>query len=793
MLFKNSIVRKITLVIVPALMLWTGSSQANAQEATKASWISHPDITGSEFGVYHFRKDMHLSAKPDAFNVHVSADNRYRLYVNGVSVVAGPQRSDVMHWRYETIDLAPYLTAGKNVIAAVVWNWGEHKPIAQHTHKTGFLMRGATQREERINTGTTLWKVTQNKAYSVRRTSRKEVGGYYASPHGEVVDASKYTWGWNKLSYDASTWPDAVGAGPVRARGSFRHSGGWQLVPRTIPFMDEHETRFASVRRTSGVNTNGAFLKNNGALDVPANTKASLLLDQSYLTNAYFQMRTSKGKGAKITVTYAEAMKDAKGNKGHRDEIEGKTVQGLKDIFKIGGGDNRAYQTLWFRTYRYVSLDIETAGEALELHDVKGLYTGYPYKVTARFDGGPAWLKDMWDINVRVAQICAWETYFDTPYYEQLQYIGDTRLQALIQLYMTGDDRLMRQAITHFDLSRIPEGLTGSRYPSDIGQYIPTFSLFWVAMVHDYHMLRDDPAYVKDRMTGVRGVLDWFEDKVDDTGLVGPLPWWPFVDWPDEFKTGMAPGSRDGHSILVSLHYVYAMQRAIELEKAFGREHEAKRLQGKVDDMLDAIRIEGWVAEKGMFKDALEGETYSQHTNTLAILTGAASGADKAALMEKILSDKTLTQAGYYFGFYVLEALHEAGLGDRYIEQLKPWQDMLAIGLTSTPEKPGKSRTDSHAWGAHPNYGLLATVLGIRPAEAGFKSVMIEPKLGELKNVSGVLPHPGGNIAVKLDHDGKGNIDVQVTLPKGISGFFNWQGAMRKLKSGTQSFRVKDK
>ena len=74
---------------------------------------------------------------------------------------------------------------------------------------------------------------------------------------------------------------------------------------------------------------------------------------------------------------------------------------------------------------------------------------------------------------------------------------------------MSGDDRLMRQAITHFDDSRIPEGITASRYPSDLGQYIPTFSLFWVAMVHDYWMHRDDSCLRSTVfMPGVRSVLE---------------------------------------------------------------------------------------------------------------------------------------------------------------------------------------------------------------------------------------------------------------------------------------------
>jgi hypothetical protein len=550
--------------------------------------------------------------------------------------------------------------------------------------------------------------------------------------------------------------------------------------------MDEHPVDFDSVRRSVGVKTDGGFLHDAGVLVVPAHTKATLLLDQAHLTNAYFRMETSKGAGSKISVTYAEALKDDQGIKGHRDEIDGKSISGLVDRFHIDGGEKRQYQTLWFRTYRYVELNIETLDQPLEIHKVGGLYTAYPYTLNASFDSDLPWLKDMWDINWRVLQLCAWETYFDTPYYEQLQYIGDTRLQALLSLYMSGDDRLMRQALTHFDYSRIPEGITASRYPSDLGQYIPTFSLFWVAMVHDYWMHRDDRSYVQGLMPGIRGVLSWFEDKVDETGLVGPLPWWPFADWVDSWDEGRPPGGSDGHSVLITLQYVYALQRAIELEKAFARQGEADRLQILADSLLDAIKRKAFDKETGLFRDSLEDRTFSQHTNTMAILTGAVTGEQRRAIMERVLDDKSLTQAGYYFSFYIFEAMREAGLEHRYIERLMPWQNMLALGLTTTPEKPPPSRTDSHAWAAHPNYGLLATVLGIRPAAPGFTSVEIKPNLGPLKKAEGKMPHPLGEIEVSLQRVGPDGVQARITLPDGLEGVFEWQGETIDLSSGTQ-------
>jgi hypothetical protein len=288
--------------------------------------------------------------------------------------------------------------------------------------------------------------------------------------------------------------------------------------------MEESPTRFATVRRSEGVKTDGGFIRGTSDLVVPARTRAVLLLDQGHLTSAFTVLATSGGAGSTVGLVYAEALKDAQGNKGNRNDIDGKAIAGVRDQFRTDGGKRRRFQTLWFRTYRFVQVEIETGDEALRIHDLHGIFTAYPFELVARFDSDLAWLGNVWEINWRGARLCAWETYFDTPYYEQLQYVGDTRIQALITLYMSDDDRLVRQAIEHFDHSRIPEGITASRYPSDLGQYIPTFSPIWVAMVHDYWMHRDAPEYVRGFLPGIRAVLAWFEQRIDETGTVGPIP-----------------------------------------------------------------------------------------------------------------------------------------------------------------------------------------------------------------------------------------------------------------------------
>ena len=124
----------------------------------QAGWIAHPTASSKEYGVFHFRKSFHLSQKPEQFVIHVSADNRYRLFVNGQSVCYGPARGDLSHWRFETVDVAEHLQTGENVLAAVVWNFAKYVPWAQMTHQTAFIVQGNSDREAMASTNHE-WKI----------------------------------------------------------------------------------------------------------------------------------------------------------------------------------------------------------------------------------------------------------------------------------------------------------------------------------------------------------------------------------------------------------------------------------------------------------------------------------------------------------------------------------------------------------------------------------------------------------------------------------------------------------
>jgi alpha-L-rhamnosidase len=759
-----------------------------------AHWIAPPNVSLADYGVFLFRKNFTLSAKPEKFVVHVSADNRYRLFVNGQSVCYGPQRGDLLHWHYDSIDLAPYLRAGDNLMAIQVWNYAADRPFAITSLRSELIVQGNDSATQSANTDAG-WRVRVDPAFSPIPVSGERLRTFIVVGPGDRLDAAKHPWGWEQPGFDDGSWTTARVMDPGLPNGYGTGVERW-LVPRSIPLMEETAQRLATVRRVTGASPPPeGFLAGGASWTIPPGTTARLLLDQGFETNAFPQLVVSGGRGAKITLAYAEALFDANFAKGNRNDIEGRELHGIEDEFLPDGGAQRMFTTLDFRTYRYVELRVTTGTEPLTIDDIRGVATGYPLHENAKFASDDPTLSRIWQTGWRTARLCAGETYFDCPYYERMQYIGDTRIQALISLYVSGDDRLVRNAITLFDQSRIPEGLTQSRYPSRSLQIINTFSLFWIAMVHDYWMHRDDAAFVAARLRGIENVLAWFKDRVDpQSGLLGPLPYWTFVDWPDQWPWnpaqdigGEPPGAHTGGSSIVTLQYAMALDQAADLFRASGEDEKAGDYAKKAAALRAATMRACWDDRRQLLADTPDKREFSQHANALAILSGAVTGGAARDLITRTLNDRTLVQGTLYFRFYLLRALKSAGLGDQYLDQLGPWRAMLDRGLTTFAEREDPTRSDCHAWSASPVYEFLATVCGVEPAAPGFRTVRIAPHLGKLNHAEGLIPHPAGPIQVKFTRDGA-KLHAAIELPPGLSGVLLWGQSSVPLHPGFQQF-----
>lgn len=759
----------------------------------RALWISVPGEPLNVYGVYHFRKSFDLSAVPEHFIIHVTADNRYKLFVNGQKVSEGPARCDVYNWNFETVDIAPYLKSGKNVLASVVWNYAEKKPVAQMSfNETGFLLQGNTDAEKVVNTNGS-WLCIRDNAYSV--WSSGKVLGYYAVGPCERIDAAQYPWGWEKPDFDDSSWLKASAGMQGAMKGSQDYPGRL-LVPSPLPQMESSVERLSEVRLSEGLKCPKEFPAQKTAITIPANTSVKLILDNKRLTTGYFTLLFSKGKAAEVEISYAEALytKDAKGNpfgKGNRNEIEGKVFCGYADKLIADGGEGRNFTSLWWRTWRYVDLEIKTANEPLVIDDIYGTFTAYPYVNVASFNApGHDELSKMLEVGWRTARLCLHETYMDCPYYEQLQYFGDARIQQMITMYNSKDTIMVKNCLEHGRQSMIADGITQSRYPTSTHQFISSYALSWIESGYDYWMYRGDVNYLKTLLPQFRQVISWYESYLKPDYSLAYIPNWFFADWSKGFSGGQPVRESDGRSAYQDLIFLYTLDQAAEMEKAFGFAPLADHYRELSEKIRQNIRPRYWDEQKGLFADTYSHKTFSQHVNSLAVLTGIVKGDEAKSVMLKTLSDSTLIQATIYFTYYVNQALKTAGLGNKLLDNMQIWRDQLALGLTTFAEQPEPSRSDCHAWSASPNIELYRILLGIDTDAPGFAKVRIAPSLCGLKEASGKIPHPAGFISVSYKIDKKGKLNAMIDLPESLTGTFVWNGKEYPLKGGSQTLSV---
>jgi hypothetical protein len=604
---------------------------------------------------------------------------------------------------------------------------------------------------------------------------------------------------WKDADADLSQWQDAkpyeLGTPHDTNSGTGVYTGH-MLVPSTLPQVERFEKRINTVRQNDGVNIPKDWPAQKANVIIPAGKKVEILLDQEELTNGFFQLNFSKGNGADITIRYAEALySDERGqHKGNRNEVEGKNFIGRFDKLISSGKDNQQFTSLDWRTFRYVKLEIETKGEGLEINDISSMFTGFPFKMNAQLDTDNQELLKMMEIGWRTARLCAIETYTDCPFYEQLQYLGDTRIQALVSIYNSGDDTLWKNYLRQADMSRNAEGITMGRAPSELAQYITPYALSYIYSIHDYMRYGKEKQLVLDLIPGAEQILHYFSKYQQADGRIKGLPGWNFSDWvySEGWQMGVAQVGKDGGGILMDLQLLLALQMMTELENYRGNTFMASEYSQQAEHLKKGINNAYWDASKGLYAQTSEKKLFSQHANALAIITGMVTGDQAKQMAQKMLTDSTLSQCTVYYKFYLHEALVKAGLGDDFLNWLDIWRENIRMGLTTwgeTSDVDG-TRSDCHAWGASPNIEFFRTLLGIDSAAPQFAKVKIEPRLGDIKKIGGSMPHPQGNIKVNYQKNGNA-LKAEIELPAGVNGTLVWAGKSYNLKGGKNTVDAK--
>ncbi len=746
-----------------------------------AEWIAPKEV----YGVFYFRRTVDLDEIPEQFIVHSSADARYRLYVNGQLVTWGPAAGDTENWYYETTDIAPFLKSGKNILASQVWNRGSQNGARQTSVRTAFILQGNSTEEQITNTGKE-WKVLKDEGYHTLEMKDAIVGGGYIAAGTDSLIAALHPYEWHQLSFDDSDWAPAVEIGKGNHAGLDTWKGtAWKLQPRMVPPMEQKMEATPRLLEVKGM-PYPKKPEGNLSMEIPPNHRVEILLDNEVMTMGFPRLRVSGGKDSKIKIQYQESLFNENGTKGNRNEWQGKIMKGYYDIY-VTDGQERLFEPLWIRVFRYVKLTVETGDAPLQIKSFSNLYTAYPLEQKGKFTVNDELLSSIWDTSWRTLRLCALETYMDCPYYEQVQYIGDSRIQALISMYVAGDDRLAENAIRQFYNSMQPMGLTKSAHPTGGVQIIPPYSLYFIAMVHDYYMLRDNREFISQFLPGVKFILEWFIGRIDKNGMTGPLPYWNHVDNGTGFINGSPPGISEGGSAHMSILLAYTLDKAAELLTDFNYPCDADRYLELSESLKQKTMEHCFNSDRQLIAETPAQDKFSQHTNSFAILAGMFDAEQQKALAQQMLNDPSLIQTTLYFKFYLFQALKKSGMGELVIDQMQEWKKFLDAGLTTFPEHGINSRSDCHAWSAHPMHAFTTITCGIEPASPGFKTVEIKPAPGNLASFNGTVPHPLGEIAVS--YNSKNRNKYSVHLPKGLTGTFILGETPYPLTEGENVFK----
>ena len=600
--------------------------------------------------------------------------------------------------------------------------------------------------------------------------------------------------------FDASGWAPALSYSQMQVH---RAVSPGNLLNRPIPPLYQKPERFQEVitirESQSGLSKNETWnrlLKEDHTLSIPAHSREVVEINAGELTTGYLNLAFSGGAGAKLHILYAESyaqMPDKTKPQGpgnmpvKRDRMDWKNgeLYGYADDYTVAGYGRQdhsdecpgatsgleLYEPFWFRTFRFLRLEIETKEEPLSIERLTYRETGYPLEVKTWVKTSDETLDAVWDISERTLRRCMHETYEDCPFYEQLQYIMDSRSQMLYTYQVAADDRLARKCMDDFKRSVRYDGLLNCSYPSYAPNVIPGFSIYYIWMLYDHMMYFGDKELLRYHMPTVDGILEYFRRNLNEQGLVavngGYLyaeRYWSFIDWVNEWKIGVPNAIQAGPITMESFLYAYGLQAAAKLAGYLGRESVAEEYQSRAESVKAAIR-RYCIGENGLFQDGPGFEEYSQHCQVFAVLTDTVDVAEGKRLLTEVTDfytgkGKEYPRCSVAMAYYMFRALEKVGLYERTEQLWEVWREMVRQNLTTCVENDTDGRSDCHAWGSLALYELPAVVLGVQPAAPGYAEISVKPQVGYYTSAQGEVVTPKGIVKVAWKKAADGTPEV---------------------------------
>ena len=726
-----------------------------------------------------FRKTFELGEVPDRARLYITADQNYRLYINGEYVNAGPARGYQCDWPYDEIDVAKYLRKGKNVIAVRAYNAGRStfQYISQGWAGLLFGLDLGGGRFECSGAG-----VRGIRQYNCSRDTAPQS---FQMNNQEHIDMRGEPVGWNGLDFDDSSWATLSGGRVFNAMPMDN------LSARGAPMM-EHEVLAPAgvVARASGKSASdsqnfrnlNALYESEKASDksarvdesaagivfkrAPRGTVSSAMVDFGRANVGFPILKIEGAKGGEIVdILMEEVMLDDLTLRNNFDNNSSIPAVSNRLVCREGSQEHQFFQLSGFR---YMLIRVR-ANENSDLKITPLLRSSYcAMRERGKFEVSNPLANRIWEACRHTQRICTLDAYVDTPWREQAQWWGDARVQAKNTFFISGETSVLRRGIGIIARQRTSGGLTYGHAPTIAhGCILPDFSLIWICTLWDYYWQTGSAEAYAAHRDVVKGIFEYFDGQTNPaTGLVKYDPrYWLFLDWTDIQKNG-EPG-------LLNMWLLYALDKMERLSRIAGFDSDSREYAARAEKVRAAIcaRLldKDGLLHDGILPDGRLNPKTSMQMQTLGKMCSLKGLDFERAKREMILpylrsARSVAGEPSSYWVVYLFETMIDEGHArEVYDFILKRWAPMAEYG-TTFEGYDHRFTSHTHAWSAHPAYILPRILGGVRQEAPAWKKVSFKPN-GFESSGRVVYPTPHGDIEVQWG----GGKEAQIKLPEGVA------------------------
>lgn len=777
------------------LCLMISVQSIKAQDNTwTANWIWTSDQGPNNTWV-DLRKKVTLAQKPTKAITRIAAENKYWLFVNNELVIRDggmETRPNLDDTYYDEIDLAPYLKKGKNIICALVWYKGGREGYTQRTVSNGgFLF------ESRL-TGTNIssivsdqtWKIkvdpaflrgvylykygvtgnikfdnatfggevihdlaksgyyrpagssspfircadenasftlpgTCDVAYGVMDSQLKIMADYKWIAHPVTFDARNATQDWHQYGFKDSAWKNAVAKGvpPIAP---------WnKLVNRAIPFWKDYGLK---------PYTNQAALPTT----IAANSTITGNIGTNIQCTPYLKLIAPAGVNIRIVLN----------DFYYQDYI---TKEGEQEF------ECYAWQNSSSHTVKYQFTNVTGP---IQILDLKFRQTSYNTEIIGSFNSNDNELNTLWTKCKNTSFVCMRDYFYDCPNRERGQWWGDVSEQILYSFYLYDQSsmKLAQKAYRELMYTQKPDGSLYTTAPGKAFN-LPDQNMAAVSMLWNYYLYTGDKALIEELYPNAKKFIQQCASTANSDGMLIMQPaqgWnlWNWIDW----GSNMDIQEGSANTVCNGL-YMVLLNSMIHIGETLGMDADVtyyKSLQARVKNKFNDYF---WNGKAYVFhnKNGVKSNTVDDRSGAWAVLAGMVDDARKPFVLNTL---KTRYDACPYQEMYIELAMLQLDPAETLKRMRNRHSAMISSWSSTLWEEFPANNSNNHAWSAGPMYHLSGYFLGVRPLKPGFAEYAFLPLMGDLKQISGVVPSPQGNITAACTIDNATSTLIQeITSP----------------------------